>query len=366
MARQKFNKATVNYVLQGLALVIVAMITLEGTSLVQYFFSRDMMQEEATLRAQSRINTTNIQITNVMDQVETALDNNIWSVHTIMAKPDSLWSLTQRIVRNNDFIYGSAIAFVENYFPERGYWFSPYSFRNGTQIDSVQLGNEEYDYLKKEWFVKPLESGEEYWSEPYFDTGGGENTVYVYDPVTLLPTTQACLDKEGNPLKISRPINLVEKDFTINAGDNLTGWRQGCRNLKWHVTRTDYANGRNQSNDIPLLRYADVMLMKAEALTRQGSSAEAKDLVNQIRAYANAELLDHNPSLEEIYEERGREFFDENMRRTDMIRFGHYEDEYFPHYKDFPTANFDKTRRVFPVNKSMLDLNPKWKQNNGY
>ena len=50
MARQKFNKATVNYVLQGLALVIVAMITLEGTSLVQYFFSRDMMQEEAKAR----------------------------------------------------------------------------------------------------------------------------------------------------------------------------------------------------------------------------------------------------------------------------------------------------------------------------
>lgn len=199
-----------------------------------------------------------------------------------------------------------------------------------------------------------------------YGTGGDENTVYVYDPTTLLPTTQVCNDKEGNPLKISRNINLVEKDFTINVGDNLTGWRQGCRNLKWHVTRNDYANGRNQSNDIPLMRFADVLLMKAEALTRQGGSAEARTLVNQIRAYAGAELLDHNPSLEEIYEERGREFFDENMRRADMIRFGHFEDEYFPHYKDFPTANFEKTRRIFPINKSMLDLNPKWKQNNGY
>jgi hypothetical protein len=88
--------------------------------------------------------------------------------------------------------------------------------------------------------------------------------------------------------------------------------------------------------------------------------------VNQIRAYVNAEQLDHNPSLEEIYEERGREFFDENLRRADMIRFGHFEDEYFPHYKDFPTANFDKTRRIFPINGSMLDLNPKWTQNAGY
>ncbi len=199
-----------------------------------------------------------------------------------------------------------------------------------------------------------------------YDTGSDENTVYVYDPATLLPTTEVCNDKEGNPLKISRNINLVEKDFTINVGDNLTGWRQGCRNVKWHVTRTDYANGRNQSNDIPLLRFADVLLMKAEALVRQGKASEATALVNQIRAYVHAELLDHAPSLNDIYEERGREFFDENMRRADMIRFGHFEDEYFPHYKDFPTANFDKTRRVFPINKSMLDLNPKWTQNNGY
>ena len=199
-----------------------------------------------------------------------------------------------------------------------------------------------------------------------YATGSDENTAFVLDPETLLPTSQVVLDKEGNPLKLTRNITLVEQDFTINVGDNLTGWRQGLRNTKWHVTRNDYANGRNQSNDIPLLRYADVLLTKAEALTRQGSSSEAKDLVNQVRAYAKAEQLDHNPSLNEIYEERGREFFDENWRRNDMIRFGHFEDEYFPHYKSFPTANFDKSRRVFPVAKGMLDLNPKWKQNAGY
>ena len=199
-----------------------------------------------------------------------------------------------------------------------------------------------------------------------YSTGGDENTVYVYDPTTLEATTQVALDKEGNPLKLSRNINLVETDFTINVGDNLDGWRQGCRNVKWHVTRNDFANGRNQSNDVPIFRFADILLTKAEALTRQGSSSEAKDLVNQVRAYANAELLENNPSLEDIYAERGREFFDENWRRNDMIRFGHFEDEYFPHYKSFPSANFEKTRRVFPINKSMLDLNPKWTQNAGY
>ena len=69
--------------------------------------------------------------------------------------------------------------------------------------------------------------------------------------------------------------------------------------------------------------------------------------------------------MKEIYDERGREFFDENWRRNDMIRFGHYEDEFFPHYKDFPDANFDKRHRIFPIPQSDIDLNG-WEQNAGY
>lgn len=204
-----------------------------------------------------------------------------------------------------------------------------------------------------------------------------DGVVYVYDKTTLLPTDEVCKDKSGNDLILSKELqpaattdetgNEVRAwDLTINVGDDLDGWRQGYRSVKWFVWDSDYRNGRDQSNDIPLIRYADVLLMKAEALTRQGSSPEAKDLFNQIRTYVNAPLLDHNPTLDEIYDERGREFFDENLRRTDMIRFGHFEDEFFPHYKNFPTANFDKTRRIFPIHKNMLDLNPKWHQNAGY
>jgi hypothetical protein len=128
---------------------------------------------------------------------------------------------------------------------------------------------------------------------------------------------------------------------------------------------SDYNNGRNQSNDVPIFRYADVLLMKAEALARTGQSG-AKDLFNQIRAYAGAPQITAEPTLAEIYDERGREFFDENWRRNDMIRFGHFEDEFFPHYKKYDFANFDKRHRIFPVEQEMLDLNPGWEQNPGY
>ena len=200
-----------------------------------------------------------------------------------------------------------------------------------------------------------------------YGTGEAENTVYIYDPKTLLPTATPCKDRNGNDLKFTRDnITLVTQDATIDVGDNVDGWRQGCRTVKWFVVDSDFKNGRNQSNDIPIFRFADILLTKAEALTRQGSSAEAKDLVNQIRTYAGAETLASNPTLQDIYEERAREFFDENWRRNDMIRFGHFEDEYFPHYKSFPTANFEKSHRIWPIHKNMLDLNPKWTQNAGY
>ena len=199
--------------------------------------------------------------------------------------------------------------------------------------------------------------------------GKESNQVYVFDPSTLEMTKEVAriAGPDSDPLFLNMNVKLASYDDpTLDVGDNLNGYCQGCRSVKWYVVDDDFKNGRNQSNDVPLFRFADVLLMKAEALTRQGSSAEAKNLFNMIRAYAKAPALDHNPSLEEIYEERGREFFDENWRRNDMIRFGHYEDEYFPHYKNFPTARFDKTCRIFPLHKDILNLNPNWKQNAGY
>lgn len=187
--------------------------------------------------------------------------------------------------------------------------------------------------------------------------------VYVRDPKTLRPTTEPFMYK-GNQVHFTENITLAKKDNTIEVGNDANAYQQGCHSIKWFTTPADYNNGRNQSNDLPIFRYADVLLMKAEALTRQGSSG-AKALFNQIRSYAGAPTIANEPTLQEIYDERGREFFDENWRRNDMIRFGHYEDEFFPHYKDFPDASFDKRHRIFPVPQNTINLNG-WEQNPGY
>lgn len=195
--------------------------------------------------------------------------------------------------------------------------------------------------------------------------------VYVYNPQTYEPTSEPALDLNGDQIVLTKSITLdTPDDVQLGVGDDIEGYNQGYRSVKFFVINDDFKNSRNQSNDLPIFRYADILLTKAEALLRGGRSTErpgdtALELFNQIRRYVHADE-ETSIDLDKLYDERGREFFDENWRRNDMIRFGHFEDEYFPHYKNFPTANFDKTRRIFPLHRDMLNTNPNWKQNPGY
>lgn len=188
--------------------------------------------------------------------------------------------------------------------------------------------------------------------------------VYNRNAKTLLPTTEPFMYKDQQVV-FTDDIKLVKTDNTIDVGGDTEGKLQGAHSIKWFIVPEDYNNGRNQSNDLPIFRYADILLMKAEALVRSGQTG-AKELVNEVRTYAKAPQLTAEPSLKELLDERGREFFDENWRRNDLIRFGEFESEFFPHYQNFPDANFDKRHRIFPVEKEMLDLNPGWEQNPGY
>lgn len=194
--------------------------------------------------------------------------------------------------------------------------------------------------------------------------------IYMYDPTTYAKTNTP-FTYNGEPVVLTKDIELdpsKEDKTALDVGKNLKGWCQGYKSVKWFVIDEDYRNGRNQSNDLPIFRYADILLTKAEAIARGAQATNgdtAASLFNQIRSYVHAPQVS-NPTLQDIYDERGREFFDENWRRNDMIRFGHFEDEYGFHKRDFPTANFDKKRRIFPIPKDVREQNTNWKQNPGY
>ena len=165
MAKKELDSVAKKAARQGLLIVIVAVITLEATAVLQYFYSRHILSEEATRRAEGQLAATELHIANVVDQVETAVRNSIWSVQQQMNRPDSLAAITVRLVGSNPVICGSTVALVEKDL-------APYSYQNEGEILTSTLATEEYDYKHQEWFVKPLELRGGYWSEPYFDEGG--------------------------------------------------------------------------------------------------------------------------------------------------------------------------------------------------
>ncbi len=160
----------------------------------------------------------------------------------------------------------------------------------------------------------------------------------------------------GDPLLYPDGRQLVlipfEPDPT-SAEDN-----EGFRVLKY-VPDGQWV-GRDANNDIVLMRYADILLIKAEALFRMGNEG-ALSLVNQVRSRSDVENLS-NLTLKDIENERARELVWEGHRRRDMIRFG----TFFTGRWKFHTTDTPEFRGLYPIPTQQITANPNLSQNPGY
>ncbi|MBK6389291.1 MAG: RagB/SusD family nutrient uptake outer membrane protein [Saprospiraceae bacterium] len=129
------------------------------------------------------------------------------------------------------------------------------------------------------------------------------------------------------------------------------------------IAKFEYIAGStaNLSNDFPIFRLADIMLVKAEALWRKNAGdATALAIVNQIRNRALATPLT-SLTAENLLAERGREMFAEGWRRQDLIRFGTYQDA-----RPWKPADTKPCFDIFPIPKAQLDANKSLSQNPCY
>jgi hypothetical protein len=162
---------------------------------------------------------------------------------------------------------------------------------------------------------------------------------------------------DGRPLKYPNGTQLVLVPVAdiVSAQDN-----EGYKVLKYTPVGAKWS-GFNGDNDLVLERYSNVLLMKAEALFRLGKTVEALPFVNQVRLRSKATALG-SLTLQNIEDERAREFLWEGSRRTDMIRFGSYFTGTWP----FKTTQTEAFRKFYPIPNQQIIANPKLKQNQGY
>ena len=180
----KKNKIKLNKSISGRLMVRVLIVSAIIFTLTFAIFLRmaaNKMREEATGRAHSELSNTIHQIDAVLHAVEIAIENTAWIVPHRLASPDFMYNITERLLQNNEFIYGCAVAFEPDFFSSEGHYFSPYSYRNENgEIKSKQLGGDTYDYHYMDWYQIPKLLNKPYWSEPYYDDGGGEKMMTTY------------------------------------------------------------------------------------------------------------------------------------------------------------------------------------------
>ena len=155
-------------------------------------------------------------------------------------------------------------------------------------------------------------------------------------------------DRSGSPLVFTPDVSLF---YSTES--------KGIRVVKYPLdpTKLDF----NSPNDFVFFRYADALLMKAEAALRGGTSNEtAVAIVNGIRATRGVAALG-SLDLDGLLEERGREVYFEGWRRNDLIRFGQFNNP-----TQERSQESDPSRVVFAIPLQAVATNPNLQQNVGY
>ncbi|HEX6926487.1 MAG TPA: RagB/SusD family nutrient uptake outer membrane protein [Longimicrobiaceae bacterium] len=187
-----------------------------------------------------------------------------------------------------------------------------------------------------------------------FDDDDLRKSIFLVGPQVHLVTGAPVNDRSG--------ARLV---FTVDFRDITQATEgEGARVYKWPVDPN--AELRNHGNDFPIFRLAEMYLIKAEAANELGRTAEAIDLINQVRARAfdpDKPLpagLSQAQVRDAILDERLFELMDEAKRRTDLIRHGKWTDPWFEKPQTEPF------RVLMPIPQTQLDANPLLTQNPGY
>lgn len=181
-----------------------------------------------------------------------------------------------------------------------------------------------------------------------------------------------------------KPLSYINQLPGVDQSEEVHGFRLGKFEIEKGTTV-------NLSNDWPLLRYADVLMMKAEALLRSGNATEAAAIVSAVRArnfkanpakavvtaadlqkgsaYAYG-LKNHTTTTNQggadikygrFLDELGWEFAQEGRRRQDLIRFGVFTTKSW--LSHVPNGSY---RSLLPIPRPELNKNSNLKQNDGY
>lgn len=220
--------------------MLTVMIVTVIIALIVSYISSSAVLMGTKENVQSRMEIANQHINSVLVGVEVAVANTIPEVENSLSNPDKMYGVVRRLLELNPNIIGSTVAFEPNYYPSKGKQFSPYAYRD---IDSTvltkQLGSNDYEYHYMDWYLIPKLLKRNYWSEPYYDKGGGEQMMTTY--------SRPLFDASGNIYAIiTADVSLewltelvTESDLDFNQ--RVLNIKDQERDAEWAILEGDSA-----------------------------------------------------------------------------------------------------------------------------
>lgn len=148
---QSFAKRLSLYIFTIAGIIFIVTIMVVGG------FSRSILTKEAESKVANLLEAAIGDIENVLSNVEAATLNSVWIVKENRMDPEYIKNIPSHLVRDNDYVVGSTVAFIPNYYPSKGLYYAPYSYidENTGEQRLIQLGNANNDYPTQDWFQIP-------------------------------------------------------------------------------------------------------------------------------------------------------------------------------------------------------------------
>ena len=194
----------------SLTLIVAAAIIIEVLGAAQYFMARSGARNELLAKAQRDMQESQ-RVAMVKTEVETALKNAEHSIHLTLGTPETSYSIAARIIQVNPHIIGVGVAFIPNYYKDKGRngLFLPYTYDDQPSIASkgkrtgkphIRTHIPSLDYTQRDWY-KTAMAGQRQWTEAYVGEGGLSVLMCTYS----IPVT----DKSG------RTVGVLFADVTM-------------------------------------------------------------------------------------------------------------------------------------------------------
>ena len=171
--------------------IVMMLIVMTFTSGLVFLFAAGSILSMMTDHYQDILSLTSERTEGMLRLVEVSSANNVDEISKHLAYPDQVLQSLESELRLNPHIVGCAVAFEQNYYPQKGLWYEPYArWTADGSIEMLQIGGPDHDYFMREWYLKGITSETGYWSEPYYDEAGARTMLCSY----VLPVKE----KEGD------------------------------------------------------------------------------------------------------------------------------------------------------------------------